>query len=391
MPSAHAVAVVGGGPAGAFLASQLASAGRAVTLFDEKLAWEKPCGGGLTAKALRQYPFLQNAGGRRNSIRECELVSPSGRRLLLELDQPLAIVSRLELNAGLLDRARDAGATVVHERVVALRPGAQSWELELRSGATVPAAAVALAAGARNPLHAGGPPPLGPGDWMATAGYYLPLDLLPWPAHRIAIFFLHGLEGYIWSFPRTDHASVGICGKLGVPPTAELRAKLEATLTSLDIPFRGHRFYSHLLPAPSPTSLNAAWRGGAAPYPWALIGDAAGLVDPITGEGLYYALRSAELLARAWIENAPERYPELLSHEILPELRAAGEISARFYHGKFLGDAVLERMVQFGRRSPRFRRLLCDLFSGAQGYTDLRPRLYRNLAPTLWQLATAAS
>src|SRR5512136_1028725 len=52
------VAVLGGGPAGAFAAERLAEAGLATILFDEKLAWEKPCGGGLTYKAYSEYPFL---------------------------------------------------------------------------------------------------------------------------------------------------------------------------------------------------------------------------------------------------------------------------------------------------------------------------------------------
>src|SRR5512143_2900135 len=52
------VAILGGGPAGAFAAEQLAGAGLRVRLFDEKLAWEKPCGGGLTFKAYSQYPYL---------------------------------------------------------------------------------------------------------------------------------------------------------------------------------------------------------------------------------------------------------------------------------------------------------------------------------------------
>src|SRR5216683_64320 len=52
------IAILGGGPAGAFAAEQLASAGLSVVLMDEKLAWEKPCGGGLTYKAYSQYPFL---------------------------------------------------------------------------------------------------------------------------------------------------------------------------------------------------------------------------------------------------------------------------------------------------------------------------------------------
>lgn len=57
------VAIVGGGPAGATAAEMLARGGAKVLLIDEKLAWEKPCGGGLTYKALERYPFLCETGG----------------------------------------------------------------------------------------------------------------------------------------------------------------------------------------------------------------------------------------------------------------------------------------------------------------------------------------
>ena len=52
------VAVLGGGPAGAMAAARLAAAGVSTVVIDEKLAWEKPCGGGLTYKAYTRYPFL---------------------------------------------------------------------------------------------------------------------------------------------------------------------------------------------------------------------------------------------------------------------------------------------------------------------------------------------
>ena len=58
MSAQFPIAIVGGGPAGALAGALLAAGGREVLLFDEKLAWEKPCGGGLTYKAYTQYPFL---------------------------------------------------------------------------------------------------------------------------------------------------------------------------------------------------------------------------------------------------------------------------------------------------------------------------------------------
>jgi len=387
------LAVIGGGPAGAFCAAELAAAGHAVVLVDEKLAWEKPCGGGITDKALRHFPFLRDAAYPHNPVAECELTSPAGRSVVLLLDRSVAIFSRRTLNALLLDRAGRAGAAIVHDRVVGLGVEGGAWRLKLRNAPPLAARAVVVAAGARNPFRAL-PAPLGPAEWMATAGYYLPLDRLPWPAQRMAVRFLPGLEGYLWSFPRGDHASVGICGALGSPPTAELRHRLEQALDQWGIAWRGAPFYSHLLPAPTGASLRRARFAGPSPLPWALIGDAAGLVDPITGEGLFYALRSAELLAQAWAPSgtspaaAPAAYLELLRRELLPELLAATAIAPRFYHGRFLGHSVLERMVLFTQRSPRFRQLMCDLFSGAQCYLGLRARLYRQLLPTLWQLAS---
>ena len=71
------VAILGGGPAGAFAAQQLAATGLKVQLFDEKLAWEKPCGGGLTHKAYRQYPFLIENSTPKRMVTESVLAAPN--------------------------------------------------------------------------------------------------------------------------------------------------------------------------------------------------------------------------------------------------------------------------------------------------------------------------
>ena len=70
------VAILGGGPAGAFAAEKLASAGLGVILMDEKLAWEKPCGGGLTHKAYSQYPFLIENATPKRMVTESVLAAP---------------------------------------------------------------------------------------------------------------------------------------------------------------------------------------------------------------------------------------------------------------------------------------------------------------------------
>ncbi|HEY6938730.1 MAG TPA: FAD-dependent oxidoreductase [Terriglobales bacterium] len=360
------IAVIGGGPAGAVAAAQLAAAARRVVLIDEKLSWEKPCGGGLTHKALERYPFLAEAEVERNWVRGCELVSPGGRRAWFELDKHIAIFSRRVLNGLILERARAAGAEIICERVaeIAGQPGA--WRLRTRQG-DIPATYIVVAAGARNPFRFSAP--LAPADLMATAGYYI-----PGTGDFIHISFLPGVEGYIWLFPRRDHFSAGICGKMNAIPTSQLRRMLEQFLAQRGSDARKGEFYSHVLPALRVSTLQHRGLQGEG---WALVGDAAGLVDSITGEGLYYALRSAELLAQALTAGTPEAYTQNTRQELLPELETAARFAHAFYSGHFLGGKVLDRMVQFTAASPRVRRLMCDVFSGAQGYVGLRRRAYR--------------
>src|SRR5437764_2922607 len=111
------VAILGGGPAGAFAAEQLASAGLGVILIDEKLAWEKPCGGGLTYKAYSQYPFLMDNNTPKRLVSETVLAAPRAGAVTLKLGEPLLVYSRFDLNRMLLERAGRAGAQVEKARV----------------------------------------------------------------------------------------------------------------------------------------------------------------------------------------------------------------------------------------------------------------------------------
>ncbi len=378
MRTREPIAIVGGGPAGALAGALLAAGGRDVVLFDEKLAWEKPCGGGLTHKALQQYPFLADAGRESDLnlkfIDRCELISPSGQRVRFHMQHPVAMFSRLALNGLLLERARRAGVEVHQERVTRIartgRDRKKDWLLVTPQRA-YRASYLLLAAGARNPFRSQFLAPISPSDLMVTAGYFILSR-----TSLMQIQFLKGITGYIWVFPRADHVSAGIAGKMGEVPTAELRRILEKWLEENGYCLDGARFYSHVLPsfrAQTFETLEVCGDG------WAMIGDSAGLVDPITGEGLYYALRSAEMCAGALLAGRPDEYRAKLAEEVLPELRLAARVSQRFYRGQIFGDSVLERMVSLTAQSASFRELMSDLFAGIQGYRDLRARLCRML------------
>jgi flavin-dependent dehydrogenase len=376
MRTRNPIAIVGGGPAGALAGALLVAGGMDVVLFDEKLAWEKPCGGGLTHKALQQYPFLADAGSESNLnlIDRCELISPSGQRVRFHMQYPVAIFSRLALNGLLLERARragiDASGDIRHERVTRIARIDRDWQLVTRQR-EYRASYLMLAAGARNPFRSQFLAPISPSDLMVTAGYFI-----PGRCSLMQIQFLKGITGYIWVFPRADHVSAGIAGKMGEVPTAELRRILERWLEENGFRLDGARFYSHVLPsfrAQTFETLEVCGDG------WAMVGDSAGLVDPITGEGLYYALRSAELCAGAMLAGRPHEYRAMLAQEVLPELKLAARVSQRFYSGQIFGDSVLERMVSLTAQSASFRDLMSDLFAGIQGYRDLRARLCRIL------------
>jgi flavin-dependent dehydrogenase len=365
------VAILGGGPSGSFAAARLASAGVETYVFDEKLAWEKPCGGGLTWKAYSQYPFLVENNTPHKVVTNTVLNAPASDPVTLKLDHPLLIYSRFDLNSLMLDRALIAGAHIEKTRVLGAERRERGWTLRTKSGA-LDADYCIVATGARNPLRDFGTE-LTASDTMLALGYYV-----PGVRDKIDIQFFEKFEGYIWVFPRHNHLSVGICGK--GEPASVLRARLERYMADQGIPLQGASFYSHLIPCLA----TPAWkRNRVAGDGWLAVGDAAGLVDPITGEGLYYAMRSADLAAESILSEAPEAaalaYRKLIRRDFMHDLEFGSRLAHRVFHGTFLWGAVTSRMVQFTRLSPKFREVMQDLFAGTQPYAGLKRRLFRNL------------
>jgi flavin-dependent dehydrogenase len=213
---------------------------------------------------------------------------------------------------------------------------------------------------------------------MLTFGYYVPGrdDLL-------RVQFFEKFEGYAWAFPRPDHLSVGICGKVGEDRMGGLQERLHGFMRRCGYSFERASVYSHLLPALSVDT----WSGLRLVGPgWALAGDAAGLVDPVTGEGIYYALRSGELLAASLLEGLPELYPARVQEEFGKALALGARLARTFYYGEFLGVAVPTRLVEFGARSTRFLGVIQDMLEGSQSYLGLAAKLHFGLAAALWDI-----
>ena len=415
------VAIVGAGPAGSFAAERLARAGVRVALFDGRPAGEpKACGGGVTSKALKAWPHLLEAVGR--TIDELDMYSPSGKHLHLKLDEPFAVYSRIAFDSFLRERAREAGAEVIAEKVsgrgfkraepksldpVATAAGADTnrWILRTQSGAEFSCRFLVGADGANSAIAKQLAGPLPPGEMEVAFGYRAPL-----PASQAAtvVAFLPSWVGYAWAFPRVDHVSFGIATTQDAFDHEALDELLWDFMVSYyesyrirsgsdRIKYKPMRLWSRQKSGTQTDSLRhqlkqsaeryAARIPGLAPRTWetrkacgdgwALLGDAAGFADPVTGEGIYYALRSAELFAESYLKGTPSAYEELWRADFGGELKRASEMRRRFY-GNFWGAPFTDRMIEFARGHRGIRKVLGRLVAGDQGYVDLKKKLARS-------------
>ena len=396
--------IVGAGPAGSFAAELLAKRGVKVALFDGRPDGEpKACGGGVTGKALKAWPELLNAVGR--TIHELDLYSPSGKRLHLKLDEPFAVYSRVAFDGYLRDRARDAGAHVFAEKISArkVKKTENGWRVESESGAWM-GSVLAGADGANSGIARMLAGPLAPSDMEVAFGYRAPL-----PANGEAptvVAFLPRWVGYAWAFPRPDHISFGIAttqdafehqplddllwrfmvgyyqqrdaAKINFWSTNESNGETASITNQLR---ETAERYAARIPGLSATTWD---NRNVCGEDWALLGDAAGFADPVTGEGIYYALRSAELFAESYSRGDLTSYESAWRKDFGAELRRAAQMRRRFY-GNFWGAPFTERMIEFAKGHRGVRRVLGDLVAGEQGYTDLKKKLAKSaLRPLLF-------
>jgi geranylgeranyl reductase family protein len=307
------VAVVGAGPAGSTTAYRLARAHARVLLIDKaKFPRDKPCGGGLTMRAVRQLPFsVEPVVEDRITAVRCRLAY--GRIMQRSSEHVLCLMTqRRRLDEFLVHQAVEAGATFRDGVRVEL-----DSDRELRvDGARVRVGAIIGADGANGTtakrFGLGGAIVNG----VALEGN-LPYERLPEGKWRGTLVLELGTVpgGYGWIFPKGDHVNVGVggWGSEGPRLREHLRVLCErhgvelGELTNV----RGHR-----LPMRRPGVVFA--RGRAL-----VVGDAAGLIDPVSGDGMYEAFVSSRVAAQHVLDDRIDEYPAAL-HGELDALASAG-------------------------------------------------------------------
>jgi flavin-dependent dehydrogenase len=115
-------------------------------------------------------------------------------------------------------------------------------------------------------------------------------------------------------------------------------------------------------------------------------------LDPVTGEGLYYAIRSGDLASRVLLDDAiatadkPAEYRSALASEFTDDLRCASRMARRLYLGDFALGSMPDRLIQMSRRSALLRDVVQDLFAGVQPYTTLKSRLKSRFTGTMTEV-----
>ena len=400
------ILVVGAGPAGATAARTLARAGVTVRLLDRSnFPRNKPCGGGISLRVLKRFPYLERELGRiaTHRVARLHLEGPSGASTVIDAGEPAALmIRRVEFDELLVSLAVQAGAELIAgAEIVQASSTDAGVDVVARDGRHFKAPIVIAADGVhsvvarRLGINAG---------WPASS---IALDMMEETSrealrHRdpSTLWVAYGHdpqggrgaslagprrapEGYAYMFPKRDHVNVGIGyvlshyrTSIGTAPydlqrglVDQLRARAVIEGESVR-----HNFTPAFIPVAGP--LRRPGRGRVL-----LAGDAGGFVNAFTAEGIYYAMVSGELAAKSVIgtpagsvSTLATRYRRACAREIGAELQDSVLIQRYL----FADRRRITRAIEGAHRASVATRLVVDFVGGRIRYRELRRRL-------LWQ------
>jgi geranylgeranyl reductase family protein len=366
----HDVVVVGAGPGGSAAAHFLSERGLDVLLLDRAaFPRDKTCGDGLTPRALRvleTMSLLEEVRAHGCPIQAYEVVAPNGRatRAPIQGHHQALVVPRLTLDNLILQRAIKSGACFEPEANVSrVEPTDTGARVKTVDGQRIEARLAIVATGAATGvLTRSGILPKQPRAMLAARAYYEDLaDELP------GTFQLRfdGVPspGYGWVFPtgaRTANVGVGFFPRRGSGTAVEAFGRFVGRLATVRGarqvgPVKGYPIRVDFLRAPTAVTNTL------------LLGEAAGLVNPLTGEGIDYALESGQIAAEHVVRGLASGVHQTWLSDYDRLLRERFEQIFRFsewIRDWYCKPAVLNLLVPLANRRPELRQLLANIVLG---------------------------
>lgn len=363
MTNLYDVIIIGAGPGGATAAYFLGEAGRRVLVLEkEALPRYKACGGGLSTEMLEKvFPFsfesviearIQTVGYTLGERRVSVPVPQQSIRTVMRdrFDAHLLAHAKAEVRPGVAVRR----VTEAADRVIVETADGARYEGRYLIGADGAKSVVARDLKLRR-------------NRMVAAALEAEVRVAPEVQRRLGseLLFIFGeiRDGYAWVFPKAAHLSVGIAAVR--PRPGELQATLKRLADRYGIALEGADVHGHPIPLytrrdplVTPRSL--------------LVGDAAGLADPFSGEGIRLAIKSGRLAAQAILSGRIAHYPEDIFREIGINHMVGRGVAWLFFHFTRL-------CFELGVRNPFATRACMDMLADRAGYVEVLARIFGTL------------